>query len=536
MAEHRDDEPLVPRWSERTIDELCAYAAERVAESTVSQIPFVLNDLLERLVIRLGIDRSTVCALAPDRQGFVVVAVWAAPGVPLPHVIESHAPESTLVRRALRGEVLRFEQLETASLPSAADRRLLDRNGVRSLLGLPLRAAGGLVGLHLLGGVRRRFRWPQRFIKQIGRLGPLLALALERMQVHQRLAQERREHEDTQRLAGIGHWRYSFATGTSLGSPELYRMLCLDPRAELEPLVMLGRVMPEDRAVIEEHVRTLLSGRPSAPCEVRLVRPDGSERWIQAWAELSTRSDGSTERVHGVIHDITESKRAELAIEATSGRLVRAQEEERARLGRELHDELGQRVAALAISLGSLEERARAEAPALSRALGDAREHLGELGVIVRSLSHSLHPQELRRLGLGGALTSLCRRVSMLTEVDVQLEVGALPEALPEPVALSLYRVTQESLSNAVRHGRAREISVRVQIQGADLRLLVCDDGQGFDPSEPSEVGLGVLGMQERMRLVLGTLQLHSTPSAGTVVEARVPLAVVAEPPPGEAP
>lgn len=501
------------------------YGAARLAEAPLARIPTTIQEILARLGTQAGIDRTTICLLTADRRGFEVMVSWSAPNVPRPSVTTGRVLSSELVRQVLRGDIVRLERIDATRLESEVDRRLLEGNPQRSLLALPLRVAGGTVGVHLLGGVRRAFAWPRRFVAAVSSLGPVLALGLERVRTHARLERERDEHQVTQRITGMGHWRYDFANGISVGSPELYRMFQLDPRAELDPFAMIPCIEPVDRVAFERHIRMLLCGNPIEATECKLRRPNGEIRWIRCWGEISRLADDTPGLVHAVCHDITDSKRGEEAIEATSGRLVRAQEEERTRLGRELHDDLGQRVAALTISVGSLAQRARTEAPQTSARLAELTEQLSELGSIVRSLCHNLHPVELRRLGLSDALSSLCRRTSMLTEVDVVVRAGPLPRSLPEQTALAMYRVAQESLNNAIRHGQPREVMVELSVLHDCLRLLVTDDGAGFTPAELSgETGLGMLGMQERMRLVGGALRVHSEPGVGTIIEATVPL------------
>ncbi len=507
--------------------QLVSHAVEQLAESSVPKLRTTLQSLLARLGTQLGIDRTTLCTLNPDRQGFRVLVSWSAPSIPVVESGQLHATHSLLVRRILNGEIIRFDRLDPSVLPNTTDRTAIERNRQRSLLALPLRVAGGTVGAHLFGGVEQGFRWSRRFVDAISILCPALALALERLRLHDQLEQCRKEHLDTQRLAGMGHWRYTFATRGCLASPELYQMLQLDPRTEFDPHVMPPRIAPVDRGAFERHLRTLLAGATSPPIECRMNRSRGETVWLRSWAELSCHPDGSPQFVHGIVHDITEQRRAEQIIEATSGRLVRAQEEERTRLGRELHDELGQRIAALTITVGSLHQKAQTQADAepLADPLGQVTEQLSELGSIVRSLSHSLHPAELRRLGLRLALASLCRRISMLTEVDVEMEKSTIPDDLSEDTALALYRVAQESLSNAIRHGQPQRAVISLSVNDQCLRLRVSDDGRGFCPETlADDAGLGLLGMQERMRLVRGALRIESEEGHGAVIEATVPL------------
>ena len=220
-------------------------------------------------------------------------------------------------------------------------------------------------------------------------------------------------------------------------------------------------------------------------------------------------------------HDLNAS-RAELRILA--GRLIRAQEDERKRVARELHDDLSQRLSALQLGSAGLARLAPKGEPA--RAGFEAhQEHLAEIVGEVRRLAYDLHPAILTHLGLRAALQSFCVDFSAREEIDVEFSAQKEPAHLQEEIALCLYRVTQEGLRNVARHSGAKSVSVGLKTIAGTLQLTIEDRGKGFvfDADRAGE-GLGLLGMKERVRLVEGTIEVKSWPGKGTRIRVEVPI------------
>jgi len=216
-------------------------------------------------------------------------------------------------------------------------------------------------------------------------------------------------------------------------------------------------------------------------------------------------------------------RKAEGVAREFSGRLIRAQEEERARLARELHDDITQRLARLAIDTG------RAEREGAGRAIGETmrlvREGLVKLSEDVHSLSYRLHPSLLDDLGLGEALKAECDRVSRPGTCPATLVLRNVPASVPRDVALCLFRVTQEALRNTSRHAQATSVEVTLRELDGGLQLAVHDNGVGFDPVAARERhSLGLASMRERLRLLGGVLDIESAGGQGTTVVAWVPL------------
>jgi signal transduction histidine kinase len=202
---------------------------------------------------------------------------------------------------------------------------------------------------------------------------------------------------------------------------------------------------------------------------------------------------------------------AEARMRQLSGRLIAAQEEERSRIARDLHDDASQRLALLAIELDQLPAQALADR---ARALS------GDL----HRMAHQLHPAILDQLGLLPAARRFAAEIAARHGIAVEVTSEAWPETLPREAALVLYRVMQEALQNAVKHSGAARVDVAFRGGGRELLLRVADGGRGFSPAHLEGVrGLGLAGMRERLRLVGGELRVESVPEGGTIVDAWLP-------------
>ena len=219
-------------------------------------------------------------------------------------------------------------------------------------------------------------------------------------------------------------------------------------------------------------------------------------------------------------------------IRGLSGRLIEAQDAERARIARELHDDVSQQLGGLSIALTLLEGRL-AQTSAGGAALKDVsavQERAATLTQSVRLLSHDLHPQVLRRAGLIDALKAHCSEIERRHSLAVNVEVTGGRRSLPPAAALCLYRVAQETLRNVVRHSAARHADVRLVCDDTHVELTISDDGEGFDIGETRKraTGLGLVSVNERVRLAGGTVDISSAPRRGTHVQVRIPLDVPA--------
>ena len=285
-------------------------------------------------------------------------------------------------------------------------------------------------------------------------------------------------------------------------------------------------IVPDEARDEEQRAAELLAQGRRVDLEVVRRRKDGARLQVALVRVPVTTPRGEVSS-YAIYHDITERKRAEEVLQTFSKRLIAAQEAERRRVALELHDQIGQLLTALMLELVAVQHAAAD--PALAKRLDETIELVGTAIGQVQDLSFDLRPSLLDDLGLVAALREYVGREGARAGVEAELVAGPLPDRLPPELETTCFRIAQEALTNAVRHARARHVRVELEASAGELRLLVRDDGVGFDPSavrrDPaSERQLGLLGMEERALIVGGRIEIRSAPGRGTEVEARLPL------------
>jgi signal transduction histidine kinase len=256
--------------------------------------------------------------------------------------------------------------------------------------------------------------------------------------------------------------------------------------------------------------------------EFRLLGFDAGERWIMAKGKA--QRNGKPLRMLGVFVDFTERHQVEADLRELGGRLINAHEQERRRLARELHDDVGQMAALFGIELELLRQQLGKVTPRVDEQIARLFGHAGELGSRLHRLSHELHPTRLEHLGLEASIRSVCEELASARRIALDLEISKVSAGLGSDAALCLYRIAQESLHNIVRHSGATRVKVTLAVVDGEVILRVVDDGVGFDVrSVDQKDALGLVSMRERARLVRGQLTVTSRPGDGTSVEVRLP-------------
>jgi PAS domain S-box-containing protein len=258
--------------------------------------------------------------------------------------------------------------------------------------------------------------------------------------------------------------------------------------------------------------------------QYRLRRHDGEYRWISEVGIPRSSPDGTFAGYIGSSSDITERKMAEEILATVGRRLIEAHEEERTRIGRELHDDINQRLALLAVELDRWGQSASL-GPDLQGHLQDARQRIAEIAGDVQALSHQLHSSKLEFLGLATAAKSFCKEISEKHQVRIDFTQDDVPRNLPKEISLCLFRILQEALQNAVKHSGTDHFEVRLARIPAAIRLIIRDYGRGFDVQEANRsLGLGLISMRERVGLVRGRIAITSKKQAGTEIAVQVPI------------
>jgi len=289
-------------------------------------------------------------------------------------------------------------------------------------------------------------------------------------------------------------------------------------------------VHPEDLSRCLEVYATHFDARVPFEMVYRLRRHDGEYRRILDRGVPRFTTQGEFAGFVGTCSDITELRRAEDRLRASqrelrrlTGRLLETQESERRRVARELHDDINQGLALLAVEIDILARSPPETAAAVTDRLRELSARARGLSSSVHDLSHQLHPSTLEQLGLVAAVRELCREVGHGHGLEVKFTHFPDPGPLPAAAALCLYRIAQEALRNVVKHSGAGHAAVELSASDGQVRLRVADDGAGFDPTVAH--GLGLVSMQERLNLVGGRLSIDSRPAAGTRIDAIVPAA-----------
>jgi PAS domain S-box-containing protein len=328
-------------------------------------------------------------------------------------------------------------------------------------------------------------------------------------------------------LAGLAHYEVDFDQGSMYVDDRLRDLCGVPPDREggLQALEFwLEHLHPDDAQRVADLRDRLHDGRlERLSFEYRYLHPDRGETWIHHLAGVAQRdATGRAVQTFGVFRDVTERKMTEEQMRDLSRRLIGAHEEERALLARELHDDVSQRLAALAIDVGRTEAAASVTSDA--QAMRSIREGLVKLSEDIHALAYQLHPSVLEELGLAEALRAECERRRRQGTLDFSLEIGPLPAAIGRDAALCLFRVAQEALNNVIRHSGAGSAEVALRQMDGGMFLSVRDDGVGFDPAKAgSGRHLGLASMGERVRLANGTLDIESAPGRGTSVIAWLP-------------
>ena len=297
-----------------------------------------------------------------------------------------------------------------------------------------------------------------------------------------------------------------------------------------DPATGLGDVWtafihPEDVQSVLKANTMALKRREGFSKEYRLRRRDGVYRWMLDVAAPRIDADASFAGFIGSAVDITDQKLAQEALQNIGGKLIEAQEEERVRIARELHDDICQRLALLSMELEQAVRGSNGSNSSPNPKIEEIRQHCAEIAGDVQALSHKLHSSKLEYLGVVAAIRSFCREFCQQYDAVIQFTEDNVPSFLPRDISLSLFRVTQEALQNALKHSGVSQFFVSLRGTADEIQLDVSDDGTGFDVEAAlREKGLGLVSMQERVHQVHGILTIKSTEKFGTKILVRVPL------------
>jgi PAS domain S-box-containing protein len=335
-----------------------------------------------------------------------------------------------------------------------------------------------------------------------------------------------------QRIAHIGSWHWDVQTDTARWSDETFRIFGLTPRQlEEHRKSFLDMIHPEDKARVDRALMEAVNGTGKYDLDYRIQLPDGTVKMIHAQAETLNDEAGRPLRMQGTIQDITERKRMEKDLQssldqlrALAARLQSIREEERTRVARDIHDQLGQALTAIKLDMSSLVRELPAGVAQQSKRASSILQLVDESIQAVRRISTELRPGILDDLGLVAAIEWAGEDFQARTGTTCGLDLPQEVIAVDPEQATAIFRIFQETMTNVARHAHASKVEVRLAREDGDLTLEVHDDGKGMPEDKLMNIeSLGILGMRGRAMLLGGELTISSPPGKGTTVRVRIP-------------
>jgi PAS domain S-box-containing protein len=491
-----------------------------------------------RIAEFLGMDRITLHEFSADRLRLMLSIFWSTDGFkPVPESVEA-GQFSWWRNRLLRGEVVLISDLNALPEEASAETEYFRKLDTISIATVPLKAGGEILGSISFSTTNRRVLWTADLVQQLRILAEILSNALKRKRATEALIASHEDLKKSEAVLRESETRFRLVANSA---PVLIWMSSADKLRTFFSQAWLeftGRSMeqelndgwaagvhPDDRDLCRRIYSGAMDARVNFEMEYRLRRSDGEYSLIVDIGVPRFDPDGTFLGHIGSCMDITERKLTEEKLEVLTGRLITAQEEERARIARELHDDFSQRLAMQSIGLEQLcgkfppsEVEGRATVQQLLK-------RTQEISFDLHSLSHQLHSSRLEHVGLGSALRGLCEEISEKYRIEVEFAESVHASKIPKDPALCLFRIAQEALGNIVKHSGAKQAQVELSTTKNEILLRILDAGVGFDVGlRDSTAGIGLVGMRERLRLVGGKLSIQSALMRGTEILAEVPL------------
>jgi PAS domain S-box-containing protein len=345
----------------------------------------------------------------------------------------------------------------------------------------------------------------------------------ESRQASEALVRDDEEFNLVFEAASLGCWSWNSETERFTVNAGTRSILGLPSVSEVTFDVFWSTVHPDERERVHQEWPQFQHGSLPFSFAYRVLWADGTIHSVEMWGHAFDGA-GKPMQMIGVVLDVTNRKNTEEALRAVSGRLIQAQEEERIRIARELHDDIGQRISLLAVELKRLEENPGLSGDQLHQDIEYLAQFAEATATSIQALSRTLHSSKLEILGISAAMKSLCAEFGRQNRTAIEFATN-VSYVLPHGISLCLYRILQEGLHNAVKYSGAQRIFVQLHGGSDSVELTIRDSGTGFDvESVAAGSGLGLISMQERVHLVSGTIMIESAPSRGTTIRAKIPL------------
>jgi PAS domain S-box-containing protein len=489
-----------------------------------------IDKWLQNLVEFLDLDRAIFDQLGEDGMTLSRSHSHTARGIDTRPLDVANDQTPWITEQLLRGNTVKWSRIPD-DVPEQAwkEKEFAGRIGAKSVLSIPVFIGGAVICAVSFTSMRIYRDWSDEMVARLRLVGEIFANAIARKRAEEALFRREAELNEAQRLASIGSWEWDILADGVTCSNEVRRIYGReDQNSPDRPFS--EAVHPDDRARRSAAVDAALKGGSPYNTEFRIIRPDKSVRFVHSRGRLIYDESGKPVRMLGMTQDITERKRTAKELEEAndqlrllSRRLFEVQEEERRHLARELHDEIGQALTAAKINLQSITGNGGSATVAR---LQETTAILDRLLGQVRKISLDLRPSMLDDLGLVPALRSLLDQQGRRASVAVRFSAENIPEKLDPEIQTTCFRIAQEAITNTLRHAHATHVDVDLRRENGKLRLLIRDNGIGFDveSAQAQTVGLGLIGVRERAALVGGRAKIISSPNKGTTIEVSAPL------------
>ncbi|HEV2115273.1 MAG TPA: response regulator, partial [Terriglobales bacterium] len=498
-----------------------------------------LEKSLERIGKFLGVQRITLREFSRDGKELKTQLSWNSE-VSQPSHPDIHTERCRWsADRLRRGQALLISEVSDLPEEAGPEKEYLHNQKVLSAATIPLEVGGHVIGTLSFSSTNTRVSWTEDLVKQLRVVAEIFSNALERKSATEALHASVRELRAAEGILREGEERFRLVANRApvliwMAGPDRLCTYFNDPWLDFTGRPMekelgdgwMEDVHPEDLPLCFHIYTQAFERREEYRMEYRLRRHDGEYRWVEDRGVPRFAPDGCFSGYIGSCVDITERKAASEALSSVSGRLIEAQELERTRIARELHDDINQRLALLAMDLEQLKSTRLRSAELRERAT-QLFNRTSEISADIQGLSHRLHSSKLEYLGIAPAMKGFCAELAEQQEVQITFTHGDVPGTLNNEVSLCLFRILQEGLINAVKHSGAQHFEAQLSCAQGTIRLTIRDQGVGFDPGTAmNSRGLGLISMRERVSLVKGTISIASKPMEGTEIMVSIPVEV----------
>jgi PAS domain S-box-containing protein len=508
----------------KRVSEFC----ERLAVSPLDQVDTSITDGLNHIIEAVNTDRICWYEVAEDSVTLLhKYTAGTSDIVSSPKTIPSDRMPYLAERLRLH-EVVILQSVDDLPEKAHIDRQFLTGLGVRSLLLIPSSYSPRRKGVLGMASYSTEVTWPEESISQLAIAANIIGATLERMyeQNEREASEERFRHLFAQASVGIA---LETMDGLILEVNPAFCSMIGYSAEELCSTTCARISHPDDEKIEQILFQELRAGiRLSYSIEKRFFRKDGSLMWGQVSVSLLNRNEERTPLVIGMVSDITAQKNAEDSLhqrdqelQHLAGQLIKTQEEERRRISRELHDDIGQRISLLACELDLELQGNPAMQDRDAAWIHRLRKELNAVASDIHELSHELHSASLQCCGLKVALKDLCWKYAHNHQMQIELHAETLDPKLSSDVSLCLFRVAQEAMANALKHSQTKRVCVTATQDSKRVCLSVRDFGVGFDSAAQSG-GIGLISMRERLRICGGMLRVKSAPAQGTEIIAEI--------------